>query len=72
MSLPALEAPVEVFVDARDHGRALRVTWHPETGLLVVSIWRDDTCVATTQVPAADLARLSHLLTDALASAAPR
>ena len=40
----------EVFLDARDEGRALRLSWHHEAELVVLSLWRDDTCVATFQL----------------------
>ncbi|MDQ1695546.1 MAG: hypothetical protein QOJ03_899 [Frankiaceae bacterium] len=56
-----------VFPDQRSAGRALRVTWHPEIDAAVVSIWRDDACVATAQVAASDVARLVHTLVDGLA-----
>src|SRR6266702_7391592 len=40
----------EVLFDARDDGRALRVSWHPLDDLCVLSIWRDGRCVATFQL----------------------
>jgi len=40
----------EVLFDARDDGRALRVSWHPVDDLCVLSIWRDGRCVATFQL----------------------
>jgi hypothetical protein len=33
--------------DARDDGRLMRVTWHPEADLVVLSLWRRDKCVAS-------------------------
>lgn len=59
----------EVFTDARDGGRALRVTWHPEARRLVLSMWRDGVCVGTHQLPADDVLRLVHALVDGLAAA---
>ena len=40
----------EVVVDARGGARALRVSWHPEQGVVVLSVWRGNTCAATVQV----------------------
>ena len=53
----------EVFLDER--GSLLRVRWDAEGQQLVVSIWRDGTCVATQRLDATDTARLSSLLTQA-------
>ena len=39
-----LPAAGEVFLDARGGGRALRVSWHPEADMVVLSLWRDSTC----------------------------
>lgn len=58
-----------VFSDARGAGRALRVTWHPETQLLVLSVWRDEICIATHRLEASELPRFAHLLTDTMAVA---
>lgn len=42
-NLHALPTRREVFIDQRDAG--LRVTWHPEQDLVVLSVWHDDRCV---------------------------
>lgn len=47
-------------------GRALRVSSHPELGLVVVSIWQDERCVATVRVAEADVPDLVRALADAL------
>jgi len=64
----------EVVVDARGGARALRVSWHPEYGLVVLSIWRGDTCAATVQVDSAEVPHLVDVLVRGLAasSAPPR
>ena len=46
-----------IFLDARGGGRALRVSWHHESGLVVLSLWRDNLCagsfrLAVDEVPA--------------------
>jgi hypothetical protein len=47
----------QLLADARGDGRWMRVTWHEEAGLVVLSMWRQTTCVGTVrldrdQVPA--------------------
>jgi hypothetical protein len=58
----------EVVVDARGGPRALRVSWHPEHGLVVLSIWRGDTCAATVQVDSAEVPHLVDVLVRGLAA----
>ena len=58
--------------DARGDGRAVRVTPHPESGLLNLSIWREDTCVATARLRPDEAAALVAGLTDGLATLAAR
>jgi hypothetical protein len=53
-----------MFLDER--GAALRVTWHPERDLVVLSVWQDDRCVGTFRMPVQDVPRLSGLLAAAL------
>ena len=52
----------EVFLDDRGMGRALRVTWHPEVRLVVLSVWQAERCTATFRLPAADVPELVHAL----------
>lgn len=54
----------EVFLDARHDGRSLRVSAHPEDGVVVVSHWRGDRCVATFRLATADVAALMDALAD--------
>jgi hypothetical protein len=42
-----LPAQGSIFLDARGGGRALRVSWHAEDGLVVLSLWRDNVCSGT-------------------------
>ncbi len=53
-----------MFLDER--GTGLRVTWHPERDLVVLSVWQDDRCVGTFRMPVQDVPRLSGLLAAAL------
>jgi len=54
-----------VIADRRDAARSLRVSWHGD--MLVVSIWRDGVCVATSQLATADVPPLVTALVEGLA-----
>jgi hypothetical protein len=60
----ALSARRDMFLDER--GAGLRVTWHPERDLVVLSVWQDDRCVGTFRMSVQDVPRLSGLLAAAL------
>jgi hypothetical protein len=45
----------EVFLDARGNGRALRLTWHHDTDVVVLSLWRDGVCAGTFRLPKAQV-----------------
>ena len=72
MTVVPLPPRGEWFGDARDGARALRVSWHAsdERDCVVLSTWREDSCVATTRLSRADAARLIGVLADGLASVA--
>ena len=55
-----------VVRDGRGEGRALRVTWHHEEGVVVVSTWRGPTCVSTARVAAEDVPFLVDVLVSGL------
>jgi hypothetical protein len=63
----ALSVRGEVFLDARDAGRALRVSWHHEDELVVLSLWRGHQCTGTVQLAADDVPAFVHALADGLA-----
>ncbi len=65
--LPAGRA---LFVD--DRGLGLRATWHPERGIVNLSVWRDDRCAETFHLPVADVGRLVAFLVGGLTDAAMR
>ena len=70
MTVVPLPPRGEWFADARDGSRALRASWHADAGCVVLSTWRDDECVATARLTAADAARLIGVLAQGLAAAA--
>lgn len=64
--LPALGG---VFSDARGHGRTLRVSWHTDEGLVVLSLWDAGRCTGSVRLGPGDVPELIHAL--ALGLAAP-
>lgn len=60
----------QVFVDDRGAGRAMRVTWHAEHRIAVLSAWNGSQCVATFRLPAGDVPAFAHTLTTGLAELA--
>ena len=52
----------EVFLDARDGGRALRVSWHFEADLVTMSMWRGNVCTSSFQLPVYEVPVLIELL----------
>lgn len=51
-----------VVRDVRGAGRALRVSWHTEDGLVVLSLWDGPRCTGTVRVAAADVPALVEAL----------
>jgi len=52
--------------DARNEGRALRVSAHPESASVILSIWRANQCVASHHVATTDVPDLIKMLAAAL------
>ena len=59
------------LADARDEDRALRLSSHPEAGCVVLSTWRDGSCVASVRLDPEEAARLVGTLAQALADQVP-
>ncbi len=57
----------EVLLDARGSHRAMRVTWHHDVGVVVLSLWRADTCAATFRLPREAVPGLIDALVSGLA-----
>ncbi len=57
-----------LFVDER--GLGLRATWHPERGIVNLSVWREDRCVETFWLSLADAGRLASFLVTGLTDVA--
>jgi len=68
--LLALPASGAVLPDQRGGSRWMRVTWHEEDDLVVLSIWHDGTCTATLRLARAEVPALVSALVDGLAGPA--
>ncbi len=55
--VPGAKAALQ-FPDSRSLGRQLRVSWHPSLRTIVVSQWRDGSCVASTPIGLAEVPEL--------------
>ncbi len=51
-----------VFFDARGGGRALRVSWHSETEIVVLSLWRENVCIGSFRLSIDEVPDLIELL----------
>lgn len=56
----------EVFVDDRGPQRVLRLSWHPEHRMAVLSLWGGNECLSTFRLPAADVPAFVQALTSGL------
>ena len=51
-----------IFLDARGGDRALRVSWHEEAGLVVLSLWRDNLCAGSFRLAIDEVPDLIEIL----------
>ena len=64
-----LPAAGEIFLDARGGDRALRVSWHHESDLVVLSLWRDNVCTGSFRLTVDEVPELIDLLRSGLDTA---
>ena len=57
----------EVIPDQRGDGRWMRVTWHSEADVVVLSLWRETGCVGTMRLDRSQVPGLVAALVDGLA-----
>ena len=62
MAQPRTPGTGSVFLDPRGDDRSLRVTWHQESQLVVLSLWRDNVCAGTFRLAADEVPDLIALL----------
>ena len=59
-----------VFADTRGEHRTMRVTCHPDEGMVVISLWSAGVCRASFRLPAALAPEMADLLTACAAAPA--
>ena len=57
-----LPAGGEVFLDDRGPHRTLRLSWHHEDGLVVLSLWRGGLCTGTFRLEIDEVPALIEVL----------
>ena len=62
--LPSTGRP---FFDVREGGRSMRVSWHPDDDLFVLSLWRDGVCTGTFRLDRASTPELIDMMVSSLA-----
>ncbi|MDR7300185.1 hypothetical protein [Haloactinomyces albus] len=60
----------EVFLDDRGPERVLRMSWHAEHRIVVLSLWNGNQCMATFRLPVAQVPVVVQALTSGLAELA--
>lgn len=68
LTVTPLPSAGEVFIDARGGGRALRLSWHAEADVVVLSLWSGDTCTGTFRLPVEQVPDVIDALRAGLAS----
>ena len=58
-----------IYLDARRGDRALRVSWHHDDGLVVLSLWRENVCTGTFRLTVDEVPDLIEMLRAGLDSA---
>lgn len=63
MTISPLPRHGDVIVGRDVAGRTLRISGHPESGRVVLSIWQDNVCRATLRLLADDVPQFVEMLT---------
>ena len=61
----------DVFADVRGDDRMMRVSYHEDRGVVVVSLWAGVVCRGSFRLAAADAGRLVAVLSEVVAAPAP-
>ena len=51
-----------VFFDARGDHHVLRVSWHPDADIVVLSVWEGNRCTSSVRLPSTEVPELIHTL----------
>ena len=51
-----------IYLDARGDDRAMRVSWHHDAGLVVLSLWRENVCAGSFRLDVDEVPELIALL----------
>ena len=51
-----------IFLDARGADRALRLSWHTEAAVVILSLWRDNLCTGSFRLRVDEVPDLIDLL----------
>ena len=62
MSVAPMPLGAEYFLDTRGDARSLRVRWHHEADVVVLSLWRENTCTASFRLPVDEVPALIEAL----------
>jgi len=54
----------DLFTDVRDGGRTMRVSYHDDQGVVVVSLWAGTVCRGSFRMAARELSKLISTLTE--------
>jgi hypothetical protein len=60
----------EVFLDQRGDARSLRLAWHHEADVVVLSLWQADRCSASFRLALSDVPGFVAALVEGLGAAA--
>jgi hypothetical protein len=64
-----LPASGSIFLDSRGDDRALRVTWHYDSDLVVLSLWRENVCTGSFRLSVDEVPDLIEMLRSGLDTA---
>ena len=67
MSVVPMPPHTRWVLDPRGGGRGVRISAHPESGVVVLSVWRADKCVATATLRPGEAADLAAAISASLA-----
>ncbi|MFC5175554.1 hypothetical protein [Nocardioides taihuensis] len=62
MATRPLPATGSIFLDSRGGDRALRVSWHDDSGMVVLSLWRDNVCAGSFRLTVDEVPELIAML----------